>query len=233
MSDDPNLDGNVDDNVYEILNDRYLLEWQRTQSIENKATCIIGFIGVLLVFGADLGLSHLNALRSHVYMLVFYIICIISLTITLVAAMKSLFHGNESMWVLDTDYVMREYIRRNRPFIKTVSDGLNDGISYNNEVNATKNSLLKTAVIFFSISTVLLFIFSIWYSCVDTQQPNVTSDSFNDSDNISDNISINNYTQNHLTQNNSKLSGLPNNSFVYQAIFYRYNLNLTPKAKRY
>jgi hypothetical protein len=216
-------DSDKDELLYEILNDRYLIEWQRTQSIENKATCIIGFIGLLLVFVVDLGLNHVNEIMRDFCMLIFYIICIGSLLFTLYVAMKALFFGNNDMWVIDNLHIMRNYVSRNQPYLQTVIDGFNDGISYNNELNAVKNTSLKKSILLFILSSALLLLFAFCYSHANAKQPDVIT---NISNTLSD-ISINANIQSHLPKNNSRLSGIHNNSFEYRAVYSRYDNNST------
>ncbi len=70
------LNINYDETVYQVLNDRYLVEWQRTTNIENKAICIIGFIGVLMVFSVSFGLEHFTDFSGNYSILKIYILCI-------------------------------------------------------------------------------------------------------------------------------------------------------------
>jgi hypothetical protein len=84
---------NEDMIIYEVLNDMCSIEWQRTTSIENKAICIIGFIGVLLVYSTNLGFSYLDEILSSQSLLLLYIACIISLGATFYTSTRALFYG--------------------------------------------------------------------------------------------------------------------------------------------
>lgn len=209
---------NDDKTIYEVLNNRYLVEWQRTSSIENKAVCMIGFIGILLVFSADLIFSHLDSITSNSHMLIFCVFCVVLLMITLYVSMMSLFFGNTSMLVIDTDYIMREYVYTNRPFLQTLCVELNSYISYNNGLNISKNFLLRSSTLMFIVSVVFLFIFAIWCACA--QSPDEIDSVLNYSNSVSSNANV----QTHLLANNSTLPEYSNRT-KYNTLESKVSLN--------
>ncbi|AKB54956.1 hypothetical protein A9239_13620 [Methanosarcina sp. A14] len=157
------LNINYDETVYQVLNDRYLVEWQRTTNIENKAICIIGFIGVLMVFSVSFGLEHFTDFSGNYSILKIYILCIFSLIFAFIFSLKALFIGNKRMRVLDTDYILYEYVSRNKPFLKETYQELREEIYANNTSNIIKNFCLSASVYAFVFSCLALFMFTVWY----------------------------------------------------------------------
>ncbi len=41
--------------IYELITDRFRLEWQRTNDLDGKASGIIGFVGIIVSLAAGLG----------------------------------------------------------------------------------------------------------------------------------------------------------------------------------
>jgi hypothetical protein len=130
-----------DKDLYDIQNDVYSIEWQRTTSIENKAACILGFLGILVVYSANLLFSNLTKIsHSHFIAFIFYI-CILSLGFTFFESIITLFYGSPA--ILSEQYMMAEYISRNILLLPTICTKLNKIIVYNNGLNDDKNWLLQ------------------------------------------------------------------------------------------
>ena len=55
--------------IYELITDRFRLEWQRTNDLDGKASSVIGFVGIILSLEAGLGGFLLNRLRHPHIML--------------------------------------------------------------------------------------------------------------------------------------------------------------------
>lgn len=212
--------------VYEVLSDIYSIEWQRTTSIENKAICIIGFVGVLSVYGANLAFSCLTGILCNIWLSLLGIVCVASLIAAFYTSIRTLFYGNAS--ILNKQYIMEEYTKRNIVVLPTICEKLDIIIGESNRSNDDRNRLLKASVGTFLISIFLLSIFTIFCANI---QPNL-SDSRNDSSNESfDMCTSNHYIEHSPASDENPNDTLSNKQVMYLPIYPGW-LNFT-QHKRY
>lgn len=227
-----NINANSDETTYQILIDRYLVEWQRTSNIENKAICIIGFIGLLMVFSVNLGLDHLSEIANNFQLLKLYLFCIILLLLAFISTVGALFFANKRMRVLDVEYLMREYIYKNKPVLKVTYQELSEEIIENKRYNIIKNLLLTFAIVLFVISCAFLLIFTVWYSIEQNHDimSNISNNLSNTNVKDSDKIYI---SQNNLISHERSNVSLNNNSYLHQIIYKPYCVDIIHRSKSY
>lgn len=183
---------------YELLHDRYMIEWQRAASLESKATCIIGFVGILSIFGINLGILNVKYVMSSNCVYCFFVIFVIFFIVTFLLALESLLKGSSQMMALNYNYIMNKYKFKDAR-LKDICNELYGITEYNNRINESKNKTLKLSIVMFFISTLCLFTFTYW--CVDTQQPVIN-------ENNSSDISINKTVQNRSFDPNSTIDSI-------------------------
>jgi hypothetical protein len=219
-----------DEIVYEVLSDIYSIEWQRTVSIENKAICIIGFVGILSVYGANLAFSCLSNISSNALALIIGFFCIIALCATFYTSIRALFYVNAS--ILNKEYIMEEYTKRNVVVLPTICEHLDKIIGESNRFNDDRNRLLKMSVNTFLLSIALLSIFTVWCACY---HPSSSNSICNNSNNASINMCIQTNQFKNRSASNSTIKtindSLNNKTFIHKLIYIN-DFNLTPH-KRY
>jgi hypothetical protein len=230
--DSDDLIANSDETIYKVLYDRYLIEWQRTSNIEHKATCIIGFIGALLVFSVTLGLNNFSKILLSGWMLLFYLSCIGFLIFTFYNTMQALFFGNKDMNVLNTKNMMDDYVFLNKPILPDTIQVINKHIHENSEINISKNLLFRRAIILFFISCILLLIFTAWYtySQHDDEVTNVIVKITNQSNNSS---KITLPQNQNIISSIAKNDSIKNGSPTYDLIYGRYSRSLIFQSDSY
>jgi hypothetical protein len=126
---------NDDVSVYNVLYNRYLLEWQRTTSLENKVTGIIGFLGAIIIFILNLSLDHLKGIGSNFKMLLCFDISLFLLISAIIFSMFALFYGHKKFMLLNTEHVLNEYVMKNRPLLSATFPIICEQIRYNSIIN--------------------------------------------------------------------------------------------------
>lgn len=212
--------------VYELLSDIHSIEWQRTVSTENKAICIIGFVGVLSVYGANLAFSCLANISNNKLLVGIGVLCILALAFTFLTSFRALFYGNPS--ILSEKYIMEEYTNKNVVILSMICIKLDTVIRESNHFNNNRNRLLKMSVGAFLISIVLLSIFTFYCAC---SQPSSLNSNCNNYSNTSVNTCIQpNHSKNKYVSNSPISYPNNNKSFIYISRYKQFNF--TPH-KRY
>jgi len=153
--------------IYELIADRFRLEWARTNDLDGKASSVIGFVGIILSLEAGLGGFLLKEISrtSECYTL----LCCLFL-LGLVFLMCSILYGLKAYYVKtwtvvpDPDYLIEEYAKNEdisrTEILRKVSKEISESVKKNKEINDEKVKFIKQGFIFFvfGIGMVIIFI---------------------------------------------------------------------------
>jgi len=146
-----------EEDIYKIFHDRHLVEWQRTTTIDNRAICMIGYIGVILAFILNFGLSNFPILFGAHRLEIIYIVGISSFILAFFCAAGALIYKDGHMLVLDTERIFK-CILDSKPVLKEVNTALAKANKQNTFINISKNYILKYSQILFGCGCFMLII---------------------------------------------------------------------------
>jgi len=141
--------------IYEIIVDRYNLEWKRTNDLDSKASSVTGFAGLLATLTA--GITELFPDSPYKYLL------FIPLAIFILSAIFGLLAYWIMQWeATDPEALIRRYSNRTktevlRTFVATTSDMTL--LNFLN--NQRKVKWIYRAFVMLILAIVLFFVFSI------------------------------------------------------------------------
>jgi hypothetical protein len=152
--------------IYELITDRFRLEWQRTNDLDGKASSVVGFVGIILSLEAGLGGFLLKEISetSECYAL----LCFLFL-LGLVFLMCSILCGLKAYYVERWEVVpvpkhlIDEYAKKDRSridILRIVSAEISDAVKQNEATNDKKAKFIKYSIIFLAsgIGMVILFV---------------------------------------------------------------------------
>ena len=141
--------------IYELIADRFRLEWQRTNDLDGKASSVIGFVGIILSLEAGLGgflLKEISRTSECYALLCFlFLLGIIFLMCSILCGLKVYY---VKVWkvVPDPEHLIEEYAKkedRSRiDILRIVSKEIADSIKHNEETNNEKVKFIKCSFIF-------------------------------------------------------------------------------------
>lgn len=150
--------------IYELIADRYRLEWQRTNDLDGKASGIIGFVGIIVSLQAGLGSFLLKEIPQTSE---FYILCILFL-LGIVFLMCSILCGLKAYYVKPwevvpyPDYLIKEYAQKDRSridILRRVSATISGVVTKNKVTNDEKAKFIKGGFIFLVLGIGMVIIF--------------------------------------------------------------------------
>lgn len=158
--------------ICDYILDMYQIEWQRTHDIENKATGIVGFVGVIF----SLTIASLFTIISSVDevtkekmfssslflpLLIFFILAF--MTLSIFCGIMAL--NVKIWWFLIADKFLN-YCAKNKPtkeeIYTKIADQVTEGIIFNRNNNEKIANYLKCSYILFLSSIVLLVVYSVY-----------------------------------------------------------------------
>jgi len=156
-----------DEFIYELIADRFRLEWQRTNNLDGKASSVIGFVGIILSLEAGLGGFLLKEISktSECYVLLcfLFLLGLVFLMYSILCGLKA--YGVKTWSVVpDPDYLIEEYAknkdRSRTEILKKVSREISESAKENSVTNEEKAKFIKYAFTFFvlGIGMTILFI---------------------------------------------------------------------------
>ena len=152
--------------IYELIADRFRLEWERTNDLDGKASGIIGFVGIIVSLQAGLGSFLLKEIprtsEFYTHLCALFLLGIIFL-------MCSIFYGLKAYYVKtwkvvpDPEHLIEEYAKKDRSKIdiqRIVSKEISDAVTENKATNDKKAKFIRGGFIFLvlGISMVIIFV---------------------------------------------------------------------------
>lgn len=155
--------------IYQAIIERYKEEWERTRSLDDKASNIIGVVGIAGSFVTGLGgfllsssqyqitLSEIKTILPVIFFFINIACFLTSLTFGLVA-----YHIKEYVHVPDPFMLIAKYGDKNKSEVTTVLQSTYaDAVEENIKLNNKKVTALKRSFCLLFLSLIVLFIFSI------------------------------------------------------------------------
>lgn len=172
LSDPSDISDECEEIIYTSVVDMYNIEWGKTHDIENKATGIVGFVGV--VFG--LIIASISAIMSavdpttkekifsSVGLLYFLGFILLLLTASILYGIKALTVKDWSFLEADKFEKYCKYIKPNKnQLYKKMTSQIINNIIENREQNRKIASYLKVSYILFMLSIGLLLVYFVWF----------------------------------------------------------------------
>lgn len=151
--------------IYNIVYERYQSEWQRTNQIENKATNIVGFVGIIFGLLSNTGVYLLQQRASagslYIYSLWFFVFSLIFFIITMFLSLSALY---VTKWrrIPETKYLIENYAEKGVEIEETLKDlylEYSDGVGKNVKKNDVKAKCLRYSFISFGMGILLTAFF--------------------------------------------------------------------------
>jgi hypothetical protein len=150
-----------DQYLFELINGRFRLEWDRSNNLDEKAIKIIESVGVVasivaIIGGTFVRNSQMNVTFIHILMIVSVILLICAIVFGLIAY-------RIERWKIapDTAYLIKEYAKKDRQkidIIRLVSAELSESIEYNKIINDKKVKYINHSILLFTISIIAIVI---------------------------------------------------------------------------
>ena len=151
--------------IYDAINNRFSLERQRTNNLDQKASSIIGFVGIMVSLQVGLGGLLIKEIPKYnnfyVLFSVFFVSGILSLICSIICGLKA-YHVKKWKLVPDTEYLIKEYAKKDKSrtdILRILSAEISDSIKHNGEINDKKAKFIEYSSIFLVLGIALTFIF--------------------------------------------------------------------------
>lgn len=155
-----------DEFIYELIADRFRLEWARTNDLDGKANSVIGFVGIILSLEAGLGGFLLKEISrtSECYALLCFLF-LLGLLLLMCSILCGLRAYDIKTWsvVPSPEHLIEEYAKKDRSksdILKLVSAEVSKAVVKNAVTNEEKAGFIRQGLIFFvlGIGMTILFI---------------------------------------------------------------------------
>lgn len=152
--------------IYDIITERFRLEWQRIINLDSKATGIIGFVGIILSLQAGLGGFLLTKVpRDSNFYSPLCLLFLSGIILLMCSILCGLTAYSVKAWkiVPDPKRLIEEYAKKNRSRINILrmeSQDLSEAATHNSDINDTKAKCIKIGLWFLigGIVFVILFV---------------------------------------------------------------------------
>ncbi len=155
-----------DEFIYELISDRFHLEWARTHDLDGKASSVIGFVGIILSLEAGLGGFLLKEISgtSECYALlcILFLLGLLFLVCSILCGLRAY---DVKTWkvVPSAEYLIEEYAKKDRSksdILRLVSAEISAAVAKNAATNDKKVGFIRQGFIFFvfGIGMTILFI---------------------------------------------------------------------------
>ena len=150
--------------IYEVVNDRYELEWKRTNDIDSKASNLTGFAGLLATLTSTLT-AGITRFLPHVH---YEILFLIPLTLFIF----SVFFGLLALWTTSFDAINPQALidgYSNKTELATliaVTATMSKHTLHNASLNGRKIKRIYVSLVLLVLAVILFFVVSIinWIS---------------------------------------------------------------------
>jgi len=151
--------------IYDIIGNRYNLEWERSKSLEGKAIGIITFVGIILSLQGGIGAILINdAPKIGTLAIIINLVFIFSvffLTLSIISGLWA-FYVQTWIYVPKASFIIKKCGDRSRSEILcTMAAILEKSIFYNRDNNNKKKNLIVQGFIFLFIGVILNLVFII------------------------------------------------------------------------
>ncbi len=155
-----------DEFIYELIADRFRLEWQRTNDLDGKASGIIGFVGIIVSLQAGLGSFLLKEIPKtcdfYIHLCALFLSGIIFLMCSILCGLKAYYVKTWKV-VPDPEHLIEEYAKKDRSridILRIVSAEIFDAVTKNKETNDEKAKFIKYgfALLILGILMVIIFV---------------------------------------------------------------------------
>ena len=152
--------------IYELIAERFRLEWQRINDLDGKASSIIGFIGIIVSLHAGLGGFLLKELPKtneyYFYLHGIFLLCFIFLMCSILYALKA-YYIKTWIAIPDTEILIEKYAKKDRSridILRLVSQEISDAVKENKIKNDNKSISIKYSFGFlvFGIGMIIIFV---------------------------------------------------------------------------
>jgi len=151
--------------IYELINDRFRLEWQRTNDLDGKASSIIGFVGIIITLQAGLGSFLLKEIpKTFEFYILFsalFLSGIIFLICSILCGLKACYIRKWRV-VPDPEYLIEKFAKEDRSridILRIVSQEISDTVKKNETTNDDKARFIRYGFMFLVLGIVVVIMF--------------------------------------------------------------------------
>lgn len=151
--------------IYELIADRFRLEWQRTNDLDGKASGIIGFVGIIVSLQAGLGSFLLKEIPKtcdfYIHLCILFLLGIIFLMCSILCGLKAYYVKTWKV-VPDPEYLIEEYAKKDRSridILRIVSAEISGAVTENKSTNDKKAKFIRYGFIFLVLGIGMVIIF--------------------------------------------------------------------------
>ena len=151
--------------IYELIADRFRLEWQRTNDLDGKASGIIGFVGIIVSLAAGLGGFLLKEIPKtcdfYIHLCALLLFGIIFLMCSILCGLKA-YYLKAWKVVPDPEYLIEEYAKKDRSridILRIVSAEISAAVAGNKATNDKKAKFIRYGFIFLVLGIGMIIIF--------------------------------------------------------------------------
>ena len=151
--------------IYELIADRFRLEWQRTNDLDGKASGIIGFVGIIVSLAAGLGGFLLKEIPRtcdfYIHLCALFLLGIIFLMCSILCGLKA-YYLKAWKVVPDPEYLIEEYAKKDRSridILRIVSAEISDAVTKNKLTNDEKAKFIRYGFISLVLGIGMIIIF--------------------------------------------------------------------------
>lgn len=151
--------------IYDLINNRYCLEWKRISDLDGKASNVIGFIGIILSLYAGLGSFLLDKIRTNEFYIYFFVIFLVGIILLMCSILYGLKTYNIKEWTVvpNPDYLIEHYAKKediNRLVIlENVTVEFSKAVIHNKEINDRKAKFITHGFIFLGLGITMVILF--------------------------------------------------------------------------
>lgn len=151
--------------IYELIANRFRLEWQRTNDLDGKASGIIGFVGIIVSLQAGLGSFLLKEIprtcEFYIHLCTLFLLGIIFLMCSILCGLKA-YYVKTWKAVPDPEYLIEEYGKKDRnriDILRKVATEISAAVAENKATNDEKAKFIRYGFIFLVLGIGMVFIF--------------------------------------------------------------------------
>ncbi len=151
--------------IYELINDRFRLEWQRTNDLDGKASNIVGFVGIIITLQAGLGIFLLKEIpKTFEFYFIFSVLFLSSIIFLICSILCGLKACYIKKWgvVPDPEHLIEKYAKEDRnriDILRIVSQEISDTVKKNETANEDKATFIRYGFMFLVLGIAMVIMF--------------------------------------------------------------------------
>ena len=151
--------------IFELITERFRLEWQRISDLDGKAMGIVGFVGIIISLQAGLGGFLLKEVSrtsdTYIPLCILFLSSVILLLCSILCGLKAYFIQSWDV-VPESNHLIENYGKKDRSrivILRIVSKELSNAIIKNKATNDDKCRFINFGFVFLILGIVFVIFF--------------------------------------------------------------------------